>query len=143
MAKNIIQGELGQPIHIIALPVTSPTTDGPNGIPVSGAACAAGNIPGVAETGVDPVSLFTTLNTNCLAELAVLGQNGGGNVAVTAGDLLYIGATGVVSKIATGVKFGTAIGKATNPSLFTNTRTGTLVASGATTTILVWVGKIN
>lgn len=143
MAKNIIMGELGKRVPNVAMSVTSPTTDGPNGVPASGAPCAAGSIPGIAEGVVDPTSLLTVLNHDCIAEIPVVGANGGGNVAVSAGDLLYISAAGVVNKVTTGVKFGTAFAKAQGSNTLNPTRTGQLVASGATTTIQVWVGKIN
>lgn len=141
MAKNIIMGELGRRVPNVAMAVTSPTTT--TLVPVSGAPCAAGRIPGVAEANVDPVTGLTVLNHDCVAEHPVVGVNGAGNVAVSAGDLLYLTAAGVINKVTTGTPYGTAFGAAQGANTLNPTRSGQLVASGATTTIQVWVGKIN
>lgn len=146
MAKNIKIGELGGGVKNLAMAVTSPTTNTTTGVPASGAPCAAGSIPGVAVNAVDVDSALTVLCFNCIAELSVVGTNNAGNSAVVAGDLIYISSAGVLSKDSvTGgqIKFGTAFGAAQGANTLNPTRSGTLVAAGATTTIQVWVGKIN
>jgi hypothetical protein len=113
------------------------------GLPDVGDPCAFGPICGVAVGVPDTVTpYYTVVDTNCIAEIPVLGDNGGGS-AVAAGDQLYIGSTGVVSKLVSGGKiFGVAFGEAIGNGSLAPVRTGTtLVASGATTTIQVWVGK--
>lgn len=148
MAKNIIMGQLNQPIVTVDLLVTiSPETTAANaksGDPV----IATGNIPGVAENDYDSVTGFTPVNTHCIAELVVNGITaGGGNAAISAGDGLYMQTNGTIDKNSSGtgaVKFGTAFGNAISTSATgVDTRSGVLVASGSTTTtIRVWVGKI-
>lgn len=150
MATNIRQGGNNEPLIRVGMVVTVPTTNTTTVIPKSGTACLAGNIPGVAEADVDVVTGITTLNTNCIAEFVVEGVDASGtsgadaNVAVAAHDRIYIGSDGVLSKRATGTLFGTAFGNSLDNATGLDTRTGTLVSSGATTTkIRVWVGKIN
>lgn len=148
MARNIVQGGLNLPLVNVGMVVTVPATNTTTVVPKSGTACLAGRIPGVAEGDVDTDTSITTLNTNCIAELAVQGVNNSGvsgadaNSAVAVGDLIYMGADGVLSKRTTGTPFGTAFGSSLS-SGGADTRTGTVVSAGATTTIRVWVGKIN
>jgi hypothetical protein len=138
MAKNIIMS-YGP---IIALSVTKPVTNVNTPVPISGQPCVAVDVPGIAETTVDAVTGLTPLNTNCIADVEVVGTDSNGNSAVAEGDLLYISTAGVVSKDNTGKKFGKAFGAQQGVNTLTVTRTGTLVSSGATTTIQVWVGNI-
>lgn len=146
MAKNIIMGGLNQPVGNLAMAVTAPASNTTTLVPASGAPVLVGRIPGVAETTIDPVTALTVVNHTCIAELAVVGTNNAGNSAVSVGDLIYISTTGVLSKDSvTGgqVVFGTAFAKAQGSNSINPTRTGQLVAAGATTTIQVWVGKVN
>lgn len=136
MAKNIRQGGVNQPVTRVGVQTTFPTS------PVSGGACLFGQLPGVAEIDKDATTLITTLNLDCIAELVVQGVNAGGNVAVTAGDIIYASAADpvVLSKVATGIRFGIAFGNALTDNS-ADIRTGTLVVSGVTTTtIRVLVG---
>lgn len=104
----------------LALVATDPAT------PVSGDPLVVGQIPGVAQanenadgtTSVAMVGVFT---------LSVKGIDGGGNSAVAVGDIIYYTAadTPKLSKKATGVRFGYALGA---------------VVSGATTAINVKLG---
>ncbi|SRR6266851_5701215 len=148
MAKNIKMGGINQHVVVVDLFVTTPTTNVTPGsvAPVSGTPVLANRVPGIAEGDVDLLTSLTPVNTACVAEIAVAGTNAAGNIAVSVGDALYLdAATGVVSKNATKTPFGWAFGNAldTGNNLGTDTRTGQVVASGATTTIRVWVGKLN
>lgn len=149
MAKNIIVELLGDPMTHMDLVSTVPAANTTTLVPASGTAFLAGNVPAVAEATIDPVTGYTPGCTSCIAELAVVGKTtGGGNAAISAGDLLYMQTDGTIDKNTTGsgaIKFGTAFGNSllTSNNLGTDTRSGQLVASGATTTIRVWVGKIN
>lgn len=117
MAKNFIYEE-GDAIPLAA---TDPTT------PVSGGPLLCGQLPGVAVADEDPVSGLTSTKTNGVPTLSVKGVNGSGSIAVAAGDIIYYvsGDTPVLSKKATGVRFGYALG---------------VVGSGATATIPVKIG---
>lgn len=136
MAKNIKQGGLNLPVSRVGVVTTSPAS------PLSGGACLFGTLPGVAEGDMDAATSITIMNLDCIAELVVQGVNAGGNVAVTAGDIVYASAADpvVLSKVNTGVRFGIALGNALVDN-GADTRTGQLVASGnTTTTIRVLVG---
>ena len=155
MAKNITKtfGAIGQ--HNVGLVVTVPTTNTTTVVPKAGTPCLAGKIPGVAENDVDTstgnTNGVTVLNTYCIAELSVVGKvTGGGNGAINAGDRLFMQTDGTIDANSTGsgaLPFGNAFGNAlidlsgTVNKLGTDTRTGQLVASGATTVIRVWVGQ--
>jgi len=142
MAVNIIQGQLGVPVKNVAVAVTNTTTNPTGGAASSGDVCLWNLVPGVAEDNTDSVSGLTVLNTNCIAEVQVNAINTGGNVAVAAGDQIYFLSTDAIplSKKTTGGKVGIAFGSSIlggGPDI----RTGTLIASGASGTIRVWVGK--
>jgi hypothetical protein len=142
MAKNIIQGGVGNPIIIQDMLVLySPqTTDAHalSGDPV----IAIGNIPGVAENDYDTVTGYTPVNVNCIATFVVKGVDKDGNSAVAAGDKLYLQTDGTINKDVGGILFGKAFGNDVSSSATgVDTRSGTLVSSGnTTTTIRVWVG---
>lgn len=93
---------------------------------ISGDPTVIGQIPGVAQTDRDSDG-NATLDTAGTYNLSVKGIDGGGNVAVAPGDILYHtqADTPKVSKKATGVRFGYALAA---------------VVSGATTTIEVKIG---
>jgi len=150
MAKNIVMGGLNQPVINVDLSVTVPATNTTTVVPKSGTAVLAHNIPGVAEADVDVTTGLTPVNTSCVAELPVNGIGASGNAAISVGDVLYMQTDGTIDKNSGGsgaIKFGTAFGNsidAVNNHLGTDTRTGQVVASGASQTIIrVWVGKIN
>lgn len=108
----------------LSVTTTQPAT------PKSGDPVLFGDLPGVAQTAKDATSGKTSVKFDGTANIPVKGINAGGNSAVAEGDVLYYtaGDTPPVSKKATGTRFGVALG------------TGTVVASGATTTIEVRVG---
>ncbi len=90
-----------------------------------GQACLVGQMPAVAlaASGAGGV---TQVDAAGVYNLPVHGVNAGGNVAVAVGDLIYYDTgTDTLSKLATGVRYGYALGA---------------VASGATTTIPVKLG---
>lgn len=142
MSVNIVQGQLGIAVKNVAVAVTNTTTNPTGGAAASGDSCLWNQIPGIAENATDSVSGLTVLNTNCIAEVQVNGVNTSGNVLVAAGDVIYFLSTDTIplSKKTTGVKFGTAFGSGILGGGADN-RTGTLIASGASGTIRVWVGK--
>lgn len=109
--------------------------------PASGDPVLYGQRPGVAVTAENAGANadmtgnpqgYTSVQFEGVFELPVKGVDGGGNVAVAAGDILYYvaGDTPPISKKNTGVRFGYAGDGAT----------GNLVASGATNTIPVTIG---
>jgi len=145
MAKNIVQ----QFFHpSVKMNVITPTTDAANGIPASGTpVVATGGIVGIAQDhpGADG---YTPVCPECIAELSVKGVGTSGNAAISAGDKLYIQTDGTIDKNSGGsgaIYFGVAYGNSLDPTgsnkTGVNTLTGTLVSSGATTQIRVWVGK--
>jgi hypothetical protein len=146
MAKNIKMGGINQPVIVVDLFVTTPATNIVLATlaPKSGTPVLCNRIPGIAEGDVEPTTSLTPVNISCVAEVAVVGTNAGGNSAVSVGDQIFMDpATGILSKNATGVLFGWAFGNSlelVNPTGI-DTRTGQIVAGGATTTIRVWVGK--
>lgn len=85
-----------------------------------------GDLPGIALLDIDADG-NSTVKFSGVAEVSVKGIDGGGNSAVAAGDVIYHVAadTPVLSKKATGVRFGVAMGA---------------VVAGATTTIRVRIG---
>ena len=95
-------------------------------VPASGDPVRTGQRPGVALTNED-ANGQTTCAENGVFSLSVKGVDGSGNVAVADGDILYYvdADTPVLSKKATGVRFGYARGA---------------VTSGGTATIPVEVG---
>ena len=134
MAKNIRQGGNNQPITRLGVICTDPAS------PVSGDPVRFGTIVGVADVNEDATTGKTTIETDCIAELAVKGVDGSGNVAVNAGDkIYYVDADAPkLSKKATGTPFGIAYGNALTDN-GVEVLSGQLVASGATTTIRVLV----
>lgn len=150
MSVVIIQGEIDKPIVNVSMVVTTPASNTTTLVPKVDTPVLAGRIPGVALTTINPVTGLTSICTNCFANLEVEGKDSSGsagadaNVAVAVGDLIYMGADGVLSKRAGGTPFGTAFGnKLSDVVGAPDTRTGTVVASGQKATIRVWVGKIN
>src|SRR6266550_5744469 len=131
MAKNIIQPAVGRPLDTIRALVTYPTTVAATPVPAAGDPVAVGLIPGIAETNPDTDSPYlTTVRIGpCIAEIPVLGDDGAGSIVVV-GDKLWIGSTGVVSKLNTGKAFGVAYGAAQGANSLNPTRTGNLVSSG-------------
>ena len=103
------------------LTCTDPTT------PASGDPVLCGQIPGVALAAEDTAGV-TTVAIDGVFNLSVKGVDGSGNSAVAAGDAIYYvtGDTPKLSKKATGVLFGYALGT---------------VGSSSTATIPVEVGK--
>jgi len=94
--------------------------------PASGDPVLCGQIPGVALAAEDAAGV-TTVALNGAFDLSVKGIDGSGNSAVALGDNIYYvtGDTPKLSKKATGVFFGRALGT---------------VSSSATATITVEVG---
>jgi len=97
---------------------------------LSGDPFVDGQIPAVAQADRETAGPFTgkcSADTGGVYNLSVKGIDGGGNSAVAEGDIIYyvIGDTPKLSKKATGVRFGYALGA---------------VTSGATATIPVKVG---
>lgn len=136
MAKNIRQGSVNLPVTRVGVIPTFPT------VAIDGGMTLFGQLAGVAESTADALNGIVPLNLDCIAELVVQGVNGGGNVTVVAGDIVYASLADpvVCSKVATGVRVGIAFGNALTDT-GADTRTGTLVASGnTTTTIRVLVG---
>jgi hypothetical protein len=147
MASNIKQGGINLPVINVDLSVTV-STSGHTTSPKSGDGVIAGSIPGVALGDKDTVTGLTPVCTQCIAVLPVNGITaGGGNAAISAGDVLYMQTDGTIDKNSSAsgaVKFGVAFGNDFESSaLGTDTRTGQLVASGGVaTSIRVWVGKL-
>lgn len=135
MAKNIKQGALNQTVNRVSWQCSDPAT------PASGDPVRFGVRCGVAETAEDTDG-DTTVLLNCYAELSVKGVDGSGNSAVAAGDALYYvdADTPKISKKATGTPIGYAYGSKTMDGT-ADVHTGTLVTSGATTTITVHVSR--
>jgi predicted RecA/RadA family phage recombinase len=127
MAKNVVFEE-GDQLSVVC---TQPAT------PVSGDPVLFGDLPGVALTDEGKggnAATRTSVKLEGVIETPVKGINGGGNSAVADGDVIYYvaGDTPPLSKKATGVRFGVAMGKPTD--------TGNLVGTGATATIRVRIG---
>jgi hypothetical protein len=100
-----------------------------------------GNIPGTcveaASSGVASVLIEPHI-----CEFVVTGNKSGGNAAIAAGDLIYMKSDGSLDGDTGGTKFGMAYGNSLEGSgnkLGTDTLTGTLVSSGASTRIRVLV----
>lgn len=93
-----------------------------------------GQVPGVALTATDGNG-SVTLQTDGIFDLSVKGVDGGGNVAVNNGDILYFvsGDTPKLGKKTSGVRFGYAYSATVAPG-------AQLIASGATGTISVKIG---
>lgn len=85
-----------------------------------------GQIPGVALNSTD-ANGEVTMKTDGIFTLSAKGIDGGGNAAITAGDILYYtsGDTPKINKKTSGVRFGYAL---------------EAVSSGGTATIRVKVG---
>jgi predicted RecA/RadA family phage recombinase len=96
--------------------------------PASGDPVLCGQIPGVALINKSTTDNLTTFACDGAFSLSVKGVDGGGNSAVAVGDAIYYvtADTPKLSKKATGVLFGYALGT---------------VGSGSTATITVDVGK--
>lgn len=127
MAKNLIFDE-GDNLSVIC---TQPAT------PASGDPVLFGDLPGIAMTDVGKggnAPTKTSVQFEGVGEFPVKGINGAGNSAVAPGDVIYYvaGDSPPLSKKATGVRFGVAMGK---PD-----QTGNLVGSSATATIRVRIG---
>ena len=108
----------------LSLPATDPTT------PASGDPVVVGQLYGVASVAKGAggnASGNTSFDTVGSYNLSVKGVDGGGNSAVAIGDIIYYVAadTPKLSKKATGVRFGYALGT---------------VGSGSTATIEVKLG---
>lgn len=116
MAKNRVYRR-GEELSLVC---TDPAT------PNSGDPVLFGQVPGVALTTED-ANGNTSVALEGVFNLSVKGVDGSGNAAVAAGDILYYvsGDTPVLSKKATGVRFGYAMAA---------------VSSGATATIAVKLG---
>lgn len=131
------------------LSIDADVVEGPNGTsPVAGdPVLINGNIPGTALGTKDTVTGFTpVLIAPHIAEFIVKGlKKTVGNAVIAAGDVVYIQSNGDLSGDTDGIAFGIAYGNSlvgSTNKLGTNTLTGNLVASGATTTyIRVLVGK--
>lgn len=80
----------------------------------SGDPCVVGQIPGVSLNGGGAVA--QTIDTGGVYTLNVNGVDGSGNSAVAQGDIIYYtaGDTVKLSKKATGVRFGYAVGTLTS-----------------------------
>lgn len=117
MAKNVIF-EDGDKIAVVC---TDPAS------PVSGDPVLVGQLAGLAETSMDAATGLTTVRFKGVATLSVKGVDGGGNSAVAVGDILYdvTGDTPKISKKASGIRYGYALGT---------------VTSGSTATIRVKIG---
>jgi predicted RecA/RadA family phage recombinase len=127
MAKNVIFEE-GDNLSVIC---TQPAS------PVSGDPVLFGDLPGVAITsmgGGGNAATKTSVQFEGVVEVSVKGVNAGGNSAVAAGDVIYYvaGDTPPLSKKATGVRYGVAMGLPT--------QTGNLITAGSTATIRVRIG---
>lgn len=123
--------------------------EGPNGTsPVAGdPVLINGYIPGTALATKDSVTGLTPVVTAPhIAEFVVTGVKASGNAIIAAGDPVYMQTTGVLNGDAGGIPFGFAFGNSlagSSNKLGVDTRTGTLVASAATTTtIRVLVGLL-
>lgn len=110
MAKNVLYDHGDQISEICSDPTT----------PASGDPVIVGQIPGVALTS-ERADGTTTLKRNGSATLSVKGVDGSGNSAVAVGDILYYVSadTPKISKKATGVRFGYALGAITSGSTAT------------------------
>lgn len=110
MAKN----EVYKQGKYLSLAATDPAT------PASGDPLIVGQIPGVAQTAEDTAG-NTSVAMEGVFNLSVKGIDGSGNSAVAIGDILYYtsGDTPKISKKATGVRFGYALGTVTSGSTAT------------------------
>jgi predicted RecA/RadA family phage recombinase len=116
MAKNEVYRDADR----LAVAATDPTT------PASGDPVVYGQRPGVCEVTESSDGL-SSVKVSGVFTLSVKGVDGSGNSAVAEGDILYYVSadTPKISKKATGVRFGYAMGA---------------VTSGATATIPVIIG---
>lgn len=134
MATNVRQGGINQPVNSIRCIPTKPDTI------TAGCGCYFGDIPGIAHDAED-ANGYCTMLTGVIASVPVKGENGSGNTTVSVGDVVYIQTDGTINKVTTGVRFGVVVGAALSEAVTTNTRTGTVVSSGATTTVRVLVSR--
>jgi predicted RecA/RadA family phage recombinase len=104
-------------------------------VPASGDPVLFGDRAGVALTA-ERADGRTTVNFEPVAEVSVKGVDGSGNSAVKAGDVIYyvVGDTPVLSKKATGLRWGVAMSRPTDVA------GANLIAAGSTATIRVFVG---
>jgi len=121
MAKNFVQD--GVNLTLVESTLVHVDSSGvADGLANGGDAVVQGTITGVALVDASATTDLIAVATEGVFSLPVQGVNGSGNVAVASGDKVYIDpSTGVLSKIATGVLFGKALGA---------------VASGNTTTTI-------
>jgi predicted RecA/RadA family phage recombinase len=117
MAKNQVYNDGNQFSAVCSQPA----------VPVSGDPVLVGKLPGVALTTEDAVTGETTVKTNGVYNLAVLGHDGTAAAAIAVGDIVYYdtAATPKVNVKTTAVRFGYALAA---------------VSSGATATIPVKIG---
>lgn len=114
--------QTGDRIAFVESALVHPTRAG--GLNVQDDPCVVGaNVVGVAEVAAGATTDLITLRLRGVFNLAVIGANAGGNVAIAAGDKVFIdGATAVLNANSAKIFFGIAL----DP-----------VVSGATTTIRV------
>lgn len=95
----------------LSLVATDPAT------PASGDPVLVGQLAGVALTAKRSDNT-TSIDTNGVYDLSVKGIDGGGNSAVAVGDIIYYvtADTPKLSKKATGVRYGIALGTVTSGS---------------------------
>lgn len=116
MAKNRVYAQTNTTYPNLPVPAST----------LSGAPMVVGQIPGVMMADADAANTGV-MQRDGIFNLSVKGIDGSGNIAVAIGDILYYtaGDTPKISKKATGVRYGYALGA---------------VTSGATATIPVQVG---
>jgi len=101
----------GRYLTFVESDLTHPTHTG--GLAVKGDPVNVGNIVGVVSSASPAASTdLVTVDTEGIWYLNVVASNGSGVSNVALGDDLYI-ASGVISKIATGIPFGKAMGTLT------------------------------
>ncbi|MGH3375991.1 MAG: capsid cement protein [Actinoallomurus sp.] len=110
MAKNVIYNDGDR----LAVACTDPAT------PASGDPVLYGQRPGVALTSEGTDGL-TSVDFKAVPNLSVKAIDGSGNSAVAEGDIIYYvsGDTPKLSKKATGVRFGYAMGAVTSAATAT------------------------
>lgn len=136
MSRNIRMPGSSDSLRI----VDAVCTEGPNDTsPVSGdPVLISGNLPGTAMADKDSVTGLTPVRIDPhVAEFIVKGIKVTGNSVLVAGDTVYIQSDGTLDGNSVGIPFGIIWGNSLRPEtnvLGTDTRTGTIVGSGATTT---------
>ncbi len=138
MAKNIRMPGPAQSLIVVDAVVT----EGPNGTsPVSGDPVLIGDMPGTAINDKDSVTGLTPVRIDAhIMEAVVKGIKSSGNAAIVAMNPVFMHTDGTLDGNSVGgVLFGYAWGNSLDPAtnvLGADTRTGNLVASGATTTVI-------